>query len=131
MINSMQEKSLKDQQLEALEELYHYSGKLMPAIETVSAELKGNCQEDTDEYLKSILEGVNWVIEVLNRTMELVNEEETVINKDKINESILKLGEFVKAKEDEKIAETLTEEILPFILNASTRAAVLTKQILN
>lgn len=127
----MQEKSLKEQQLDALEELYNYSQKLIPAIETVSKELAGERQDDTDEYLKSVLNGINWIIEVLNRTMELVNEEEIVIDKVKINEDILKLGEAIKEKNDEKIAEVLKEKVLPFIINASTRAAVVTNQVFN
>ena len=114
-----------------MEELYRYSQKLIPAIETVSKELAGERQDDTDEYLKSVLNGINWIIEVLNRTMELVNEEEIVIDKDKINEDILKLGETIKEKDDEKMAEVLKEKVLPFIVNASTRAAVVTNQTFN
>ncbi|MGN6714452.1 molecular chaperone [Anaerocolumna jejuensis] len=131
MVNNMQEKSLKEQQLDALEELYHYSQKLIPAIETVSKELAGERQDDTEEYLKSVLNGINWIIEVLNRTMELVNEEEIVIDKDKINEDILKLGEAIREKNDEKMAEVLKEKVLPFIINVSTRAAVVTNQVFN
>lgn len=127
----MQKQSLKQQQLEALEELFHYSQKLIPAIETVSGELKGSRQEDTDEYLKTILNGINWMIEVLNRTMELVNEEEVIINKEQTNSGILKLGEAIKEKNDEKIADTLIVEVIPFLTDLSTRAAVLTNQKLN
>lgn len=127
----MQKQSLKQQQLEALEELYHYSQKLIPAIETVSGELKGSRQEDTDEYLNTIINGINWIIEVLNRTMELVNEEEVIINKEKTNSGILKLGEAIKEKNDEKIADTLTVEVIPFLTDLSTRTAVLTNQKLN
>ncbi|WP_073279975.1 hypothetical protein [Anaerocolumna jejuensis] len=127
----MQEESLKIKQLEALEELYHYSQKLIPAIETVSGELRGNGQEDTDEYLKSILNGINWIIEVLNRTMDLVNVGEVIIDKEKINLVIHDLGEAIKGKNDEMIAEALTKEVLPFIVDSSIRAAVLTNQILN
>ncbi len=127
----MRKQSLKQQQLEALEELFHYSQKLIPAIETVSGELKGSRQDDTDEYLKTIINGINWIIEVLNRTMELVNEEEVVINKEKINSGILKLGEAIKEKNDEKIADTLTVEVIPFLTDISIRAAVLTNQKLN
>ncbi len=127
----MQEQSLKQQQLEALEELFHYSKKLIPAIETVTKELNGNRQEDTDEYLKSVIDGINWTIEVLNLTMELVNEEEAVVDKEKINSSILKLGQAVKDKEDEKIAGILTEDILLFLTMLSTRAGVLTNQSFN
>lgn len=127
----MQKQSLKQQQLEALEELYHYTQKLIPAIETVSGELKGSRQEDTDDYIKSIINGINWTIEVLNRTMELVNEEEVIIDKQKVNSGILRLGEAIKEKDDEKIADTLTVEIIPFLTNLSIRAAVLTNQVLN
>lgn len=127
----MQEQSLKQQQLEALEELYHYTQKLIPAIETVGGELRGNRQEDTNEYLKSIINGVNWIIEVLNRTMDLINEEETVIDKEKVNSGVLMLGEAIKEKNDEKIANSLTEDILPFLTVFSTRAAILTNHTFN
>lgn len=127
----MQEQSLKQQQLMELEGFYIYSQKLIPANETVGGELRGNRQEDTDEYLKSIINGVNWTIEVLNRTMDLINEEETVIDKEKVNSGVLMLGEAIKEKNDEKIANSLTEDILPFLTVFSTRAAILTNHTFN
>lgn len=127
----MENKSIKQQQLEALEELYHYSQKLIPAIETIITELKGEKQEDTDEFLKSIINGINWIIEIFNRTKDLVNIEEVVIEKEVINDGILRFGEAVKSKDDSGVAEALNDKILPFILTFSARAATLTNQPLN
>lgn len=127
----MQEESIKQQQIEALDELYNYSQKLIPAVETVISELKGTRQADTEEFLNTVIRGINWTIEVLNHTIDMVNAEETVVDKERINEGILGLGRAIREKDDDGTAEALKEKILPFLLGLNARAAVITKQALN
>ena len=55
---------LREQQKEALLTARDYIGKLLDAVDVVGVELSGEEQEDTKEYLDTILKGVNWTIEV-------------------------------------------------------------------
>lgn len=41
-------------------------------------ELSGNRLEDTDKFLKAIVDAMNWEIAVMNGTMTLLNEENSV-----------------------------------------------------
>ncbi|SHO48805.1 hypothetical protein [Anaerocolumna xylanovorans] len=122
---------MKQQQIEVLGEFYDYSKKLIPAVETVISELKGNRQEDTEEFLNMVIHGINWTIEVLNHTMDIINAGEAIIDKEQINEGILGLERAIREKDDNGAAEVLKDKILPFLLVLNARAAVITNQLLN
>ena len=55
-------------------------------------ELNGHRQPDTDEYMKSTLNGLNWIVEVYNGTKDLINKDSVVINKEEVNKSVLALN---------------------------------------
>lgn len=114
------------EQLEALEMTYEYIKKLENGIATVVPELRTGKKEDTDEYLKKIIEGINWVIQVVNGTMELLNGEKEIINKEKVNEIILSLSEFLKDENDLLIAANLDRSMLPFLQMLQGRIRELT-----
>ena len=66
--------NIKDDQIEALETLADYIPKLIGGIDTVKAELRGERKPDTDEYLKMIIDGINWVLGIVNGCMSLFEE---------------------------------------------------------
>lgn len=107
------EDNLKLQQIEAIEVYLEYNKKLMNSINMLLSELRENRKEDTDEFQKKIIEGLNWEIGILNGTLSLINQEEEKINKNEVNQQILKLGEALKTGEDEKIADSFEKDILP------------------
>lgn len=107
------EDNLKLQQIEAIEVYLEYNKKLMNSINMLLLELRENRKEDTDEFQKKIIEGLNWEIGILNGTLSLINQEEEKINKNEVNQQILKLGEALKTGEDEKIADSFEKDILP------------------
>lgn len=106
---------LRIQQVEALEAALEYSKKLSNGIKNVSEELKGNRQPDTDEYLNQVINGLNWVIEVVNGTMSLLNEKEEVFVKEDVNTTVGKLSEALQAKDDAAIADILENGVLAFV----------------
>ena len=65
--------NIKDDQIEALETLADYIPKLIGGIDTVKAELRGERKPDTDEYLKMIIDGINWVLGIVNGCMSPVS----------------------------------------------------------
>lgn len=103
------------EEIEALDALKEYNVKVVKALKEIIPELKSEKKEDTDEYLQHIFKGINWEIQVLNGTMDYLNRDKEIISKDNVNEVIIKLNEAVKDKSDEKIAEVLGEDLLPFL----------------
>ncbi|MBR2401333.1 MAG: molecular chaperone [Lachnospiraceae bacterium] len=100
------------EQKEALETLVEFNERLVKNIDIVIKELSGARMDDTDKFLKSIIDAMNWEIAVMNGTMELLNEGKERINKEAFNQKIMAFGEAIKAKDDEKMAEAL-EVLLP------------------
>lgn len=107
---------LKKQQIEALKALLEYNTRLIKSVNLILIELKEERKDDTDEFQRKILDGINWEIEILNRTLSLINEEKEVMNKEEINNNIIKFGNKLKSKEDLKIAEGFENDILPILI---------------
>lgn len=103
------------EQIEALETLKDYNIKIVKATKEVIEELRGDRKEDTDEYFNKIMEGINWEIQVLNRTMDIINESETNIEKDKINDIIVRLNKSIKLKDNNSKLQILEDELYPFL----------------
>ncbi|MDO5572641.1 MAG: molecular chaperone [bacterium] len=115
---------VRTQQVEALQTVNEYIGKLIPSMETVAGELSGDKQEDTDAYLQQIIDGLNWVIEVFNGTMSLINEERVIMDKDEINREVVQLSEALIDKNDARVATVLESGILPFLKQFQTISAM-------
>ena len=92
------------EQKEALETLVEFNGRLVKNMEILIKELSGARLEDTDKFLKGIIDAINWEVQVMNGTMDLLNEGKIRIRKEEFNQKILALGEAIKAKDDEKMA---------------------------
>lgn len=99
---------------EALGALVEYSPKLLKGMQAVIKELEGNRQPDTDEYLKSVINGMNWEIQVLNGTMAYLNEDKQLIDKSEANNLFVDFGNAYQEKNDAKIAAQLEEKLIPF-----------------
>lgn len=107
--------SLKEQQVEALQVLTEYSVKLIKGMKTSAEELMGCRKEDTDEFLRMVLDGVNWELNVLNGCLSLINEEEKVLDKNRANETILDFQQVFSSKNDEAISKAITEKLIPLV----------------
>ena len=105
----------KDQQMEVLKTAMEYIDKLIPNMQIIICELRGKRQEDTDEFLNQILTGMNWVIETFNVTMDIINGDKMRIDKDQVNSRILELDKALKEKNDNRIADILETDVIPFL----------------
>lgn len=110
---------LREEQKEALQVAKDYLVKLTTGMESLVPELKGDRKDDTDDFLKQCLEGLNWMIQIYNRTSDLINEGKERIVKTEVNESILRFNEAMQSKDDNKIAEALENDIIVFLHNLS------------
>ncbi len=107
--------SIKDQKIEALKNAEEYLGKLIPAMEQVISELKGEMQEDTVDFLLQIIDGFNFMIETYNVTRDLVNDPEQLIKDDELERAVGALSEGFSKKDYGKIADELSTDIIPFL----------------
>ena len=62
---------MKKEQLEVLNEAKGYCANVLHCIDTVVPELKGDKKDDTDEYLRMTVDGVNVALEMYNATRDL------------------------------------------------------------
>lgn len=109
---------LRTQQIEALQVAAPYCEKIIVALNNIIGELSGNRQEDTDEYMKSIINGLNWIFEVYNGTEALIVEDGAVINKEEVNGCVIELNQ---AADDAAKAKAF-EGILDFVVKFKAAA---------
>ncbi len=109
---------LRVQQIEALQVAAPYCGKIITALNNLIEEYSGNKQEDTEEYMKSVINGLNWIFEVYNGTSSLLNEDGAVIDKEDVNDCVIKLN---GAKTDAARAEAF-KGILDFVVKFKAEA---------
>lgn len=117
---------LRKQQIEALQAVYEYNQRIIPALEEIVFELRGAQKEDTKDYLNHILKGVNWIIQVVNGTRDLINEKEEVINKEQMNDIIVDLNGVLKEENFIQAADIIEKGILPFVSNVTKAAKDIT-----
>lgn len=106
--------NIRKQQIEALEYGCEYIEKLIPAMKEIIPELRGIEKADTKDFLNQQIEGLNFVIEVINATMGLINEKETILIKENMEEKIQNLNRAL-GKNHLKVADVLEVDILPLL----------------
>ena len=107
--------NIKDDQIEALETLADYIPKLIGGIATVKAELRGARKPDTDEYLKMIIDGINWVLGIVNGCMSLLEEYNIAFDKEKANDYSVAFSNAYGTGNDTAIADSMDADVIPMI----------------
>lgn len=102
------------EQIEALQALVEYSPKLLNGLKSIAEELQGHRQPDTDEFLLTVIKGMNWEIQVLNGSMSLLNEKEILIDKEKANQLFVEFSGAYQRKNDADIARIVENQLTPF-----------------
>lgn len=111
-VNKMEDN--RKEQMEALEILTDFNGRLVKNMTIIVKELSGERLDDTDKFLKSIVDAINWEIQVVNGTIELLNDGKERIDKEEFNRAIVSLNDAISAKEDAKMAEEFKKVIPVF-----------------
>lgn len=107
-------KENRKEQKEALETLVEFNQRLVKNMNIIVKELSGKRLDDTDKFLKGIIDAMNWEINVMNGTMSLLNEGKQRVDKEEFNHKILNLGAAIKDKDDSKMADAITQLIPEF-----------------
>ena len=105
---------LRKQQMEAISVAGEYSVKLIDGIEKVIYELNGEKLPDTEDFLKHVILGINWVINVFNATKDVLAEKTEAIDKERVNSSVMLLNDAYNEKDDAGIAVALSQ-LLEFV----------------
>lgn len=113
------------EQIEALEVLTEFNERLVHNMKIIVKELSGERLDDTDKFLKSIIDAMNWEIQVMNGTMDLLNAEKERVVKETFNTAVIALSDAIAAKDDTKIAEAI-EHVLPEFENLGNAAKEVT-----
>ncbi len=113
------------EQKEALEVLIEFNDRVLKNMNIIVKELSGERLEDTNQFLKGIVDALNWEIEVVNGTMGLLNEGRERIQKDAFNAAVLRLGDAIKANEDTAMAEAISA-LIPMFENLGAAAREVT-----
>ena len=71
----------RKEQIEALEVLVDFNERLVKNIRILVKELSGERLDDTDNFIKGIVDAMNWEIQVMNGTMDVLNEGKVCIEK--------------------------------------------------
>lgn len=100
------------EQIEALQVLEEFNGRLVKNMEIIVKELSGERLDDTDQFLKGIIDAINWEIQVVNSTMQVLNDGKVRVDKESFNADIVALSEAISAKDDAKMAEEF-QRVIP------------------
>ena len=90
--------------------------QLIHGMQVVCTELCEQRADDTDEYLKSVAEGMNWEIEVFNGMREKFTEMGLQYDKDELNSIILRFNDAYKSKDDIAIAKSFMDEVIDMFI---------------
>lgn len=114
------------EQKEALETLIEFNCRLVKNMNIIVKELSGARMDDTSIFLKSIIDAMNWEIEVMNGTMPLLNSGEERIHKDEFNQKVIAFGKALEDEDDEKMAEAI-KQLIPEFENLGSVAELVMK----
>lgn len=112
--------NLRKEQIEAVESLESYNKKIVNAIPAIIEELRGAAQPDTKEFLEQILKGMEWELQVINGCLTYFNEDETLIDKEAVNDKVQGFNKAIAGKDDKVLADALENIMLPFFKELDT-----------
>lgn len=95
----------RKEQLEALEVLGEFNERLVKNMKIIAKELSGSRLDDTDKFLKSIIDAINWEIQVVNGTLDVLNEGKERLNKEDFNAAVISLSNAINDNNDTEMAE--------------------------
>lgn len=95
----------RKEQLEALEVLGEFNERLVKNMKIIAKELSGSRLDDTDKFLKSIIDAINWEIQVVNSTLDVLNEGKERLNKEDFNAAVISLSNAINDNSDTEMAE--------------------------
>ncbi len=113
----MNDNDINELQKETVESINEYLTNLIPAMDKMVAELRGDILEDTWEYLRMIIDGFNWVIEAYNGTKSFFESNQKSIDDTDMESAVKELSHTFHNKEALETSNILEGTIIPFLKN--------------
>ncbi|MCR5591055.1 MAG: hypothetical protein K6F73_05925 [Lachnospiraceae bacterium] len=107
--------SIREQKLEALKNAADYLDRLIPAMEEVVSEIKGDMKDDTIDFLHQVIDGFNFMVETYNVTEDIVNDPEPLIINEELEKAVGRLSDGFSKKDYAAIADGLSTDAIPFL----------------
>ena len=108
----MQESTRQDK-LEAIEGICQYDRKLIDALEDLADDLESGEETLPSKLLGTIMQGINWTVEVLNQVMDVLNEGEEKLEKQMVNDALVAFNEAFTSEDGKKIADAIRKSLIP------------------
>ena len=102
-------------QYNVLKQLISYSESLIPALQNLIEELRGEERDDTSDYLNEVISGINWEIEVYNQCADIINERTRYIDKKSMVSAVKNLGSTLGSGDYKLVADCLEDDFIPFL----------------
>ncbi|WP_434283118.1 hypothetical protein [Clostridium botulinum] len=106
------EKSLEEQQIEALETTNEYIPKLINGINMYMDSVKDGKQDEALNLLSYIVEGIEWLNEVARLTKDI---QKANMDEEMMKEKLEQISNCVDKKEYDRISHILKDEILSIL----------------
>ena len=100
----MQETTREDK-VEAIIGICRYDRKLIDALGLLAGDFRSGREKLPSEFLGTVMQGINWTVEVLNQVMDVLNEGDEKIEKQMINDALVAFNDAFTAGDVEQICE--------------------------
>jgi len=106
--------NIEELQKETMESMKEYIGVLVPKMNGMIVELRGELKDDTWEFLRMMIDGFNWVIEAYNGTSSIINKDKS-INEDDVQKAVDEFSEAFINQNPIKTADVIELKVIPFL----------------
>ncbi|MBO0523263.1 hypothetical protein EXQ31_02070 [Clostridium botulinum] len=106
------EKSIEEQQFEVLQSADEYIVKLINGINMYMNNIKEREYDEALNLLSYILEGIDWLNEVVRLTKDIQKEN---MDEELMKKQLEKISEYLNIEDYDKISKLLYEGILPLL----------------
>lgn len=108
----MQEPTRQDK-IEAIAGICQYDRKLIDALGDLADDLDSGRETLPSELLGTIIQGINWTVEVLNQVMDVLNEGEEKLERQAVNQALTAYNEAFTSGEVSRIANAIRDSLVP------------------
>lgn len=103
----------REDKIEAIIGICNYDRKLITATKQLAEDFSTGREKLPSEFLDTIMQGINWTTEVLNRVMDVLNEGEKTLEKQMINAALVTFNDAFASGDEKKLADAMTASLIP------------------
>lgn len=107
------EEVTRQDKLDAIEGICLYDRKLIDALDDLADDLDSGKEILPSKLLGTIMQGINWTVEVLNQVMDVLDEGEEKLEKKVVNDALMAFNEAFTSGDGKKIADAIRKSLIP------------------